>query len=355
VIDGKTETLDVPPQLINDRTMLPLRALAEGLGETVDYYKGLIVIGSESAVKSAKNEDLDNIIWDKFKCNMRLKKNLTNYNTVYKFSDVVEYGDGAMVTHIATSNGVVSWQSGNILYREIPVKNGEHRVHTFTIYNDKIYYLYDEFGSDAVSSAEIYSCDLDGGNRELLADDAAWDATVYIVNDKLYYNTYYDFDFDLYIEEYGVGDGDVKTIDLNTGEKSTLIKGRSVNNQSVSSILKMHDDIIIYHWGVYSSDGGGYRWFDTVTGESGSIDESEIHYWCNAANDVYYYRSDDYKEIKMYNSKTGEESVLVSAGERSVWIDNMTDKYIYYSESVPVGSYGGRSVRKIYRIDRPDI
>ena len=38
VVNGQAETLDVAPELINDRTMLPLRALAETLGLTVQWH-----------------------------------------------------------------------------------------------------------------------------------------------------------------------------------------------------------------------------------------------------------------------------------------------------------------------------
>lgn len=34
-LDGKTLSFDVPPQIINDRTMVPLRAIFEALGATV--------------------------------------------------------------------------------------------------------------------------------------------------------------------------------------------------------------------------------------------------------------------------------------------------------------------------------
>lgn len=36
-LDGKTLSFDVPPQIINDRTMVPLRAIFEALGATVDW------------------------------------------------------------------------------------------------------------------------------------------------------------------------------------------------------------------------------------------------------------------------------------------------------------------------------
>ena len=36
-IDGREVAFDVPPQIINDRTMVPLRAIFEALGATVDW------------------------------------------------------------------------------------------------------------------------------------------------------------------------------------------------------------------------------------------------------------------------------------------------------------------------------
>ena len=36
-LDGKTLSFDVPPQIINDRTMVPLRAIFEALGAEVEW------------------------------------------------------------------------------------------------------------------------------------------------------------------------------------------------------------------------------------------------------------------------------------------------------------------------------
>ena len=42
VISGQTKSvsLDVPAQIVNDRTLIPLRAVAEALGNTVDWDEG---------------------------------------------------------------------------------------------------------------------------------------------------------------------------------------------------------------------------------------------------------------------------------------------------------------------------
>ena len=36
-VNGEAVTIDTPAQIINDRTMMPLRAVVEGLGLAVSY------------------------------------------------------------------------------------------------------------------------------------------------------------------------------------------------------------------------------------------------------------------------------------------------------------------------------
>ena len=49
VLDGKTISFDVPPQIINERTLVPVRAIFEALGAVVDWD------GSTQTVNSSKN------------------------------------------------------------------------------------------------------------------------------------------------------------------------------------------------------------------------------------------------------------------------------------------------------------
>ena len=46
-VNGEAKTLDVPAQIINDRTLIPLRAMAESIGRTVYWNDGLIVISKK--------------------------------------------------------------------------------------------------------------------------------------------------------------------------------------------------------------------------------------------------------------------------------------------------------------------
>ncbi len=363
-VDGKKITLDVPAQIVNDRTMLPLRALAENLGRTVDYYKGLIVIGSEKSVKLAMQSDLDNIIWEKFKCRMKLKKELKNRNRVYEFSGVAEYNDKAMRVIWPATNGVAEWRTGNIPCTEIPFGN-EQDIYAFTVYNNKIYYNDNILaGSDFTWSAKIGVCDMNGRNNKILTDDAAC-ANGMIANDKLYYTAYCDNNDEWTINEYGRGDGDLNVVDLNTGEKRTLIKGKQNNSNNAAILYKIYDDVIIYSNG-YSPKM--YCWFDMVTGESGDIDLKEInyHHYNNAENNIYFYGSDDYKELRVHYNETGEDHPLVNS-ENMLSVESISDKYIYYTEIVNctgkniMGTNGyarGHILthyRTVNRVKRPDV
>lgn len=46
-VNGETSELDVPAEIINDRTMIPLRAMAEAIGKQVYYENGYIYIGTQ--------------------------------------------------------------------------------------------------------------------------------------------------------------------------------------------------------------------------------------------------------------------------------------------------------------------
>ena len=68
IINGKTEELDVPPVLRNERTFLPLRACVEAIGKKVFYDRGLILISDiEDILDKNFDADIVDAIIAKFK------------------------------------------------------------------------------------------------------------------------------------------------------------------------------------------------------------------------------------------------------------------------------------------------
>ena len=51
-VNGNATTLDVPPQIIDDSTKIPLRFVAEALGVDVDFVDGTITISTEFAAET---------------------------------------------------------------------------------------------------------------------------------------------------------------------------------------------------------------------------------------------------------------------------------------------------------------
>ena len=62
IVNVASKPLDVPAQIIDGRTMVPLRALVEAIGLSVEYYNGLIVIGPAEYVENVKSANLDLVI-----------------------------------------------------------------------------------------------------------------------------------------------------------------------------------------------------------------------------------------------------------------------------------------------------
>ena len=62
-VDGVSITIDVPAQTLNDRTVIPLRAVAESLGKTVFWDpKGLIVISDGYVLGGGDTETINTLL-----------------------------------------------------------------------------------------------------------------------------------------------------------------------------------------------------------------------------------------------------------------------------------------------------
>ena len=63
-VDGKAVELDVAPQLINDKTKVPLRFVAESLGVDVDFYDGTVFITTPQTAASGLVASTEHFLTD---------------------------------------------------------------------------------------------------------------------------------------------------------------------------------------------------------------------------------------------------------------------------------------------------
>ncbi|MCD7724133.1 MAG: hypothetical protein LUI12_01030 [Clostridiales bacterium] len=324
-INGTLSAIDVPVQLIEERTMVPLRALAEALGKSVDYYNDLIMIGSDGDIQSLKSGDLDAYITEHFKNNMALNKSLTSYDTVYTFRRVCEYGDMLYTTPFAGNDGAIRFVEGNVGVTTLNVANYiDETIYDFTIYNDKVYYLAGNAGSDYLP-ASIYSCDIDGSNIQCIVDDTCNWFSCWIVNNELYYTT-----FDMDWESYNFLPNSINKINLSTLEKTVLVQ----EDSTVVYMRKYFDGVLLYNHADESNRPISYHWYDLTDGSSG-IYNSEITYgWSNSKGDVVY--TDENYDIILQDAYSGETTTLVSDGWGTQLL-YVTDEYVYYGKLVNEG------------------
>ena len=75
VINGQERQLDVGAELISDRTMLPLRAIGEALGKAVDYNDGIISLSDNDVEKYDKNSPYSNQVMTSIRKKLSAEKN----------------------------------------------------------------------------------------------------------------------------------------------------------------------------------------------------------------------------------------------------------------------------------------
>lgn len=70
-LDGKALSFDVPPQIINDRTMVPLRAIFEALGASVDWNQATKTVTSTKGDTTIKLTIDSNTMYARWKITIR--------------------------------------------------------------------------------------------------------------------------------------------------------------------------------------------------------------------------------------------------------------------------------------------
>ena len=121
-VDGKKITMDTPPQIIDGRTLIPLRALAESIGCEVDWE------GSSRTVKikstAAQGSNNSSLIGEEKAKGIALRHAGLSENNISDFRIKLDYENGIQVYEIHFRSGEYEYEydvdvnSGNILKSE---------------------------------------------------------------------------------------------------------------------------------------------------------------------------------------------------------------------------------------------
>ena len=229
-VSGKEVELDVPPQLIDSRTLVPVRAVAEGLQADVKWDD------NTQTVIITKKETSDIPINSDTAISGKISQ---SFDTVWIYNDKA---------YALEFNRAPEWES-------LPIPED---TSSFCIKNGYIYYLYasyeglDEIPSDFsnMSNAEldetiakldsmnpaIYRCDLDGSNVKKLTDNVigGFDAPLIINDSIIYVNTV----------KSGGNEG-IYHLNLNTLENTCVVKEKYL------SILFADSEFVYYRTPAY--------------------------------------------------------------------------------------------------------
>jgi hypothetical protein len=269
----------------------------------------------------------------------------TNY-----FSDVDAYWDSVYTTHIIGTNGGDTYGYGNVNLNLLPYGlKDQGRIYTFCFYNNKLYYSTGFEGSDINYPARIYSCDIDGKNNRLLADNVEPWSQAFIIDNVLYYEAY---NSDPWEGPKGYVGG-VYKINLNNLSWKKIVTGKV--------ILNYCDGDYAYYTivdGMYNAaiDVNGKRWV--------AIDENSdeckrewmmSNVWIKGNNTYYVSGNGIY-----VRPKNGGDSRLICKVDNyyyyydyGIYIRNITENYIYYSvRNLNKRNENWGYVNEVYRVSR---
>ena len=135
--------------------------------------------------------------------------------------------DSVITTAFAANNGGIRFVSDQYKLSPLPAVVDEYDPYGFTIYNDRIYFL--TGGASEVVPAQIYSCDTDGNDLQLIADDASNYSKCFIYNGRLYYDVYPASAYPYYSSDSGVKyDSGIWRISLDSGKREKLVDMKNV-------------------------------------------------------------------------------------------------------------------------------
>lgn len=237
-----------------------------------------------------------------------------NEETCY-FSNLSNYWDTVYVTPHYASNGGIVFINGNVNVSGLPYgMMNEGDIYKICCYNGRIYYITGTEGSDVQEPVKIYSCDMNGENNILLADNAMAYSTAYIVDNVLYYQEYETVTNEG-VQGYAGGISKINLYDL-SWEK--IVTGHADFTYCDGEYVYYR----IYGVGNYAIDVNGNNVYD-INPYSDEYDQDLII----KGNRVYYIDN-----RRLYERiRNGGDMRFICNVPQSTYINNVSSNYIFYS------------------------
>ncbi len=255
------------------------------------------------------------------------------------FSTVFESGDGVYITEYYGSNGGIRLQEGDVRIHHLPenLKTTGH-IQSFCIYDDRIYFMSGEQGSDDLPVG-IYSSDMNGNDIKQLIDDAENYTDVYIYNGELYYSA---FTTEKHNADYYPGyAGGIYKINIDSMEKKVISDvGKSYIDHFDGNTVYYHIIRGIGNYEYYKTDKDG----QLHSAADSNSDEFTIegHFF---GNRVYYTKNDTIyvKDKNEYNDEIFHSFV------NSPIVVHVSEEYLYF---ISIIDKNNNLYAPVYRMNR---
>ena len=306
--NGATITLDVPPALINGRTLVPVRFIAESFGAEVawdDATQTVIIAMDDMA-----------------------QRLLIGNGKLKPFGYITEHG-GAV--YAAKFLCIPEWK---------PINAVDNYMSRFGIVGDKV--IYTQVYGTGPDPCELYVSDIDGGNKKLITNEAMPWNTFWIAGDKVIFERVSEkinqitINNQVYDSYETVHEG-IYCYDVSTEKTTKPFVGEN-------SIVVSYDDNYVYYMNYHSMNISRVRWDGTQAEEMRGVTLPEGVFgeaFSGVYDGYYYFVYEEYDGgntlvyVDGYPIYDSKNSAGLNFGE--ITIMYIKDSYVYFA--VPDGIY----------------
>jgi hypothetical protein len=166
-INNQPKTIDVPPQNIKGRVVLPLRAIAEALGKKIEWLNGLVIISNDYIdLHSPKTLGIVDDIKDKLRDKRQEIEAERMVLPVGKYGDTTYYLKESFASNKYMLNLYKKVGNGPGVKIDLP---GEEDLYNRNVVDNNLYYA-----SVVDGKSELYRYNLLGGQKEKICSLGQW-------------------------------------------------------------------------------------------------------------------------------------------------------------------------------------